>query len=287
MCHGALTLPAFGNEGWYVSGVIFFRFSERHKGAYKMELLTRDYLGNFGFRYLHIVAGICWIGLLYYFNLVQVPAFAAFGDEGKARNIAIDKVARRALWWFRWAAIATLVTGILITGLVKNYFKDFMTSDSGLGIGHNVAISIGMVLGILMAANVWMIIWKNQKIVLANAANVLAGGEANAGAPGAGRKALLASRQNFIFSFSMLFFMVGAAHFYSGAFAGATSGNAWTFFIIAIVIVAILQINALGLLGGTAATNKLLWPYESHKNALITGGVLWLVLWILSEILLG
>jgi uncharacterized membrane protein len=252
-----------------------------------MELLTRDYLGNFGFRYLHIVAGICWIGLLYYFNLVQVPAFAAFGDEGKARNIAIDKVARRALWWFRWASIATLVTGILITGLVKNYFQDFMSSTSGQGIGHNVAISIGMVLGILMAANVWMVIWKNQKVVLANAANVLAGGEANAGAPGAGRKALLASRQNFIFSFSMLFFMVGAAHFYSGAFAGATSGNAWTFFIIAMVIVAILQVNALGLLGGTAATNKLLWPYESHKNALITGGVLWLVLWILSEILLG
>jgi uncharacterized membrane protein len=144
-----------------------------------------------------------------------------------------------------------------------------------------------MVLGILMAANVWMVIWKNQKIVLANAANVLAGGEANAGAPGAGRKALLASRQNFIFSFSMLFFMVGAAHFYSGAFAGATSGNAWTFFIIAMALTAILQVNALGLLGGTAATNKLLWPYESHKNALITGGVLWLVLWILSEILLG
>jgi uncharacterized membrane protein len=250
-----------------------------------MELLTRDYLGNFGFRWLHIVAGICWIGLLYYFNLVQVPAFAAFGDEGKARNIAIDKVARRALWWFRWAAISTLVTGLLITGLVENYFEDFM---SGSGAGHDVAISIGMVLGILMAANVWMVIWKNQKIVLANAANVLAGKDADPAAAGAGRRALLASRQNFIFSFSMLFFMVGAAHFYDGAFVKtATSGDAWTFFIIAMAITALLQINALGLLGGTAATNKLLWPYESHKNALITGGVLWLVLWILSEVLLG
>ncbi len=73
-------------------------------------------------------------------------------------------------------------------------------------------------MGILMAANVWMIIWKNQKVVLANAANVLGGGEANADAPTAGRKALLASRQNMIFSVSMLFFMVGAAHFYNAAF---------------------------------------------------------------------
>jgi uncharacterized membrane protein len=144
-----------------------------------------------------------------------------------------------------------------------------------------------MVLGILMAANVWMVIWKNQKVVVANAANVLAGKEADPSAAGAGRKALLVSRQNFIFSFSMLFYMVGAAHFYSGAFGDATSSNAWTFFIVSCVIIALLQINALGLLGGTAATNKLLWPYESHKNALITGGVLWLVLWLLSEMLLA
>jgi len=252
-----------------------------------LELLTRDYLGNFAFRWLHIVAGICWIGLLYYFNLVQVPGLAGYGDEGKARNITIDQIARRALWWFRWAAIATLVTGILITGLVENYFENFMGEGSSAGIGHDVAISVGMVLGILMAANVWMVIWKNQKVVVANAANVLAGKEVDPSAAGAGRKALLVSRQNFIFSFSMLFYMVGAAHFYSGAFGDATSSNAWTFFIVSCVIIALLQINALGLLGGTAATNKLLWPYESHKNALITGGVLWLVLWLLSEMLLA
>jgi len=252
-----------------------------------LELLSRDYLGNFAFRWLHVVAGICWIGLLYYFNLVQVPGLAGYGDEGKARNITIDQIARRALWWFRWAAIATLVTGILITGLVENYFENFMGEGSSAGIGHDVAISVGMVLGILMAANVWMVIWKNQKVVVANAANVLAGKEADPSAAGAGRKALLVSRQNFIFSFSMLFYMVGAAHFYSGAFGDATSSNAWTFFIVSCVIIAVLQINALGLLGGTATTNKLLWPYESHKNALISGGVLWLVLWLLSEFLLA
>ena len=245
--------------------------------------LTQNTIGNFWFRYLHILAGITWIGLLYYFNFVQVPGLAAYGDEGKARNITIDKIARRALWWFRWAAIATLATGILITGQ-KDYLLDFM---NGKDNGHDAAISLGMVLGILMAANVWMIIWKNQKVVLANAANVLGGGEANADAPTAGRKALLASRQNMIFSVSMLFFMVGAAHFYNAAFGAATASNAWTFFAIAMAITALLELNAVGIFGGIKAGNKMLWMYESHKNALITSGILWLILWIASEVLLG
>ena len=243
-----------------------------------LELLTRDYLGTFAFRWLHVLAGITWIGLLYYFNFVQVPALAAYGDEGKARNIAINQIARRALWWFRWAAIATLVTGLLITGLIKDYWQQ--------NNAHNMTISLGMIYGTLMAANVWMIIWKNQKVVLANAVNVLGGAAADPAAAGAGRKALLASRQNFIFSFSMLWFMVGPAHFYPAAFPNATSSNAMTLLIIGVVLGAILQINALGMLGGTAATNKLLWPYESHKNAMITGGVLWLILWVASEVLL-
>lgn len=252
-----------------------------------MELLSQDYLGTVAFRWLHVLAGITWIGLLYYFNMVQVPAFAAYGDEGRARNIAIDRVARRALWWFRWAAIATLVTGLLITGLIENYFQDFMSETSLFGPGHNAAISVGMLFGITMAANVWMVIWKNQRVVLANAVNLIEGGEADPAAAGAGRKALLASRQNTVFSVAMLFFMIGAPHFYSGAFADASSGSAWTFLLIAVVIGALLEINCLGLLGGTSTSNKLLWPYESHKNAIITSVVLWAVLWILSEIILG
>ena len=250
-----------------------------------MELLTRTGL-TFGFRWLHVLAGVTWIGLLYYFNFVQVPAFAAFGDEGKARNIAIDKVARRALWWFRWASVATLLTGLIIIGITQNYMKNFMSGRSDTaGVAPNASIFVGMVLGILMAANVWMVIWKNQKVVLANASNVLAGGEANPAAAGAGRAALLASRQNMIFSISMLFFMVGTSHFYS-VFNEATSGKAWTFVLIALAITAVLELNALGILGGKANTNKLLWPYESHKNALISAFSLWAVLWILSEILL-
>jgi len=250
-----------------------------------VEIFTQDGFSQF-VRALHVLAGIAWIGLLYYFNLVQVPAFAAYGDEGKARNISIDKLARRALWWFRWASIVTLVLGLLIIGVTKDYMQDFMSDLSTNDLAHDSAIFVGMLLGILMAANVWMVIWKNQRTVLANAANVLGGGEADANAPAAGRRALLASRQNMIFSFSMLWFMVGSAHFYGGAFDVDSAGKAWTFVIIAVVIGAILELNCLGKLGGTAATNKLLWPYESHKNAMITGGVLFVVLYVLSEILL-
>jgi uncharacterized membrane protein len=143
-----------------------------------------------------------------------------------------------------------------------------------------------MIFGITMAANVWMVIWKNQKIVLANAANVLSGGEANPDAPAAGRRAVLASRQNMVFSLSMLFYMVGASHFFGPLYDGQDAGKAWTFVIISLVIGAILELNCLGKLGGTATTNKLLWPYENHKNAMYASVALWVVLYILGEIFL-
>ena len=251
-------------------------------------LFDQNAIGNFWFRYLHILAGITWIGLLYYFNLVQVPGLAAYGDEGKARNITITEIATRALWWFRWAAIATLATGILITGVAPDYMKDFMNHVGSDPINaKNAAISVGMILGITMAANVWMVIWKNQKVVIANATNVLNGGEANPDAATAGRRAMLISRQNMIFSISMLFMMVGAAHFYPESAFSATSGEANTFVLISIVLGALLQLNALGKFGGIKAGNKMLLPYESHKNAIITGVVLWAVLFILSVVLLG
>lgn len=252
-------------------------------------LFDQNALGNFWFRYLHILAGITWIGLLYYFNLVQVPGLAAYGDEGKARNITITQIANRALWWFRWAAIATLATGLLITAVAPDYMKDFMNhAGDSASNAKNAGISVGMLLGILMAANVWMIIWKNQKVVIANATNVLNGGEANPDAATAGRRAMLASRQNMIFSVSMLFYMVGSAHFIdnSDLFA-ATSGEANTFLLISIVIGALLQLNALGKFGGIKAGNKTLVIYESHKNAIITGVVLWAVLFILSVVIMG
>jgi len=250
---------------------------------------SRASLGDFGFRWLHILSGVMWIGLLYYFNFVQVPAFAAFGDEARARNIAIDKVARKALWWFRWAAVSTFLTGILITILTEGYFsadpEGIKFSESAGGI----AISTGMLLGIIMMLNVWGVIWRNQKVVLANAANVLAGGEADPNAPAAGRKALMASRQNTIFSVSMLFFMVYKSH--SKANPGAvSSSDSMTYWIIALVVIAILELNALGLMPWKTQANKglnVLYDGKGVRNPLIAAFGLWVVFLVLSEIFLA
>lgn len=243
---------------------------------------SRNSLGNFGFRWLHIAAGITWIGLLYYFNFVQVPALAEYGDEGKARNLTLDKVARRALWWFRWAAASTFVTGILITVVTEKYFSNnFGKSGRGLGI------STGMLLGTIMMLNVWGVIWRNQKVVLANAANVLAGGEANPDAPAAGRRALMASRQNLVFSVAMAFFMVYKSH---GPYAGSylTGGKLATYWIIMMLIVAILELNALGMMPWKTGANKglnKLYDGPGVRNPLIAAFSFWAVALILTEVL--
>jgi uncharacterized membrane protein len=233
-----------------------------------------------GFRWLHILAGIAWIGLLYYFNFVQVPAFAEFEQHdggAKARNIAIDKLARRALWWFRWAAFSTFVTGIIIVGITEDYFTN---SDAGM---H--AILMGMLLGTIMMLNVWGVIWRNQKTVLANAVNVLGGGTADPNAAGAGRKALMASRQNAVFSVAMLFFMVFKSH---SPYSGESPSSAAAFWIIGLIIVAVLELNALGFMPWKTAPKKgINMLYDTVQNALIGAFGLWVIFLILSEVFLN
>ena len=219
-------------------------------------------------RYLHVVVGITWIGLLYYFNFVQVPAFAEM--EAAARNNAIDKLASRALWWFRWGAVATVVTGLLILGLQRtadgssqlssmDYFKSL----------PGISIATGVLLALTMFVNVWGIIWRNQKTVIANARNVQAGGEADPAAAEAGRRALLASRQNTIFSLPMLVFMVGTSHFPYDV-PNATGSHRAIYWLIMLVVWILFELNALGVIGGLkpGGTNII---YDTHKNTLITG----------------
>jgi len=235
----------------------------------------------FGWRWFHVISGITWIGLLYYFNFVQVPAFAAFGDEAKARNIAIDKLARKALWWFRWAAVSTFLTGILITMFTENYFFDGFGENS-----YGLAISVGMLMGIIMLLNVWGVIWRNQKVVLANAANVVAGGQADPAAAGAGRKAFMASRQNTIFSVPMVFFMVYPQHG-PRTFVEVGGGNVALWWIVALVIIAVLELNALQLLPWKGEANKglnVLYDGPGVRNPLIAAFGLWAVFLILTEI---
>jgi uncharacterized membrane protein len=230
--------------------------------------------GAFVARWLHVVVGITWIGLLYYFNFVQVPAFAEM--EAAARNNAVDKLASRALWWFRWAAVATVLTGLLILLLQKEgdtsqlFSGDYMKSVPG------ISIATGILLALTMFFNVWLVIWPNQKTVIANARNVQAGGEADPGAAAAGRKALLASRMNAIFSLPMLMFMVGTFHFFqpgNGFTFNPTGSDRGVYWAVAVVIWLALELNCLGVIGGTkpGGTNRI---YDSHRAALWAGAAL-------------
>lgn len=224
-------------------------------------------------RWIHIVVGITWIGLLYYFNFVQVPAFAEM--EAAARNNAIDKLASRALWWFRWAAVATVLSGLLILALGQadvgktHHLVTQLTSMQYFKTMPGISIATGVLLALTMFLNVWGIIWRHQKVVIANARNVTAGGEADPNAARAGRLALMASRQNTIFSLPMLIFMAGTAHFpYNQTFA--SSSNRAVYWAVTIILSAIMEANALGWIGGVKAggTNAI---YDNHKNALIAG----------------
>ena len=157
------------------------------------------------FRYIHVVVGIMWIGLLWYFNFVQIPNMAKIPDEQKP---AIGKViAPSALFWFRWAALLTVISG-LILATINGYVHSAMTLGIGSGGGKNTAIGIGMWLGIVMAYNVWFIIWPNQKKAL-GIIEVAAEEK-----PIAAKKAMLTSRINTLLSFPMLLTMVAAQNLY-------------------------------------------------------------------------
>ncbi len=241
--------------------------------------------GAFVSRWLHVIVGITWIGLLYYFNFVQVPAFAEM--EAAARNNALDKLAWRALWWFRWAAAATLATGILILLFQKNGDKSQLFSGDYFKSVPGMAIATGVLLALTMFFNVWLVIWPNQRKVINNARNVQAGGEADPDAAAAGRKALMASRMNAIFSFTMLMFMVGTAHFFlPGNFKFAPSGgDRATYWIIALVIWLVLELNALGVIGGTKP-GGINWMFDTHKAALWSGFILVVVYYVLFYLVL-
>jgi len=244
-----------------------------------MWLFDQDGFDN-ALRISHVIVAIMWMGLLWFFNFVQTPSFAEM--EAAARNNALDKLTWRALWWFRWAAAATVVFGILIIAVWPDqYDGDYWQSTAG------VTLLLGIIMGLTMAANVWMIIWPNQQVVIANARNVQAGGEANPEAPAAGRRSAMASRQNTIFSLPLLVFMVGASHFYNRLHWDQTPGGAkWgLYFIIGIAIIAVLELNALGRISGTGSIGFNV-IYETHKNAMYAGFALIAFFYLFAEIVL-
>ena len=157
------------------------------------------------FRYLHVVSGVMWIGLLWYFNFVQIPSMPKIPDEQKP---AITKViAPAVLFWFRWAALSTIITGLIVAYL-NGYIHEALALGIGSGGGKNTAIGIGMWLGVIMAFNVWFIIWPNQKKVL-GIVEVPPEEKATSA-----KKALIASRTNTLLSLPMLLCMVMAQNLY-------------------------------------------------------------------------
>jgi uncharacterized membrane protein len=242
----------------------FFLF----KGVIEMQIALFSLDGLlFVLRWLHFVFGVTWIGLLYYFNFVQGAFFAE--TDAATKSGAIQKLVPRALWWFRYAALYTVVTGILYLGLKGHLAGSFEIFASSWGIN----ITIGMVLGLIMASNVWFIIWPNQKIVIQSATQAASGGQALPNAAAAGAKAGLASRTNTLFSIPLLFFMGAASHL---PIAIGPNANFMVLGIVMAVIIGAIELNAIK--GKTG-------PITSIKGVIHCGFALALVMYFAMEFL--
>ena len=203
-----------------------------------------DELFNMLFRFGHVLVGIAWIGLLYYFNFVQTEYFKEAEDD--ARKDAVAKLAPRALWWFRWAAFLTFLTGLALLHYIS--------------VKITLEIILGATMGTLMMLNVWGIIWPNQKIVI---------GIKERDAAVAGPKAALASRTNTLFSVGMLYFMVASAHYpASGQILGANLEM--TGLLVGLAIIFAIQANAIW--------GKMLPAITSVRSVIVSSFVLCITL---------
>jgi len=203
---------------------------------------------EFLFRWGHVLFGITWIGLLYYFNFVQGEYFKE--AEASAKADAMKKLAPRALWWFRWGAMFTFLTGLVLLHLI----------GADTDIGGQPLIWVGALSGILMFLNVWLIIWPKQQIVL---------GMKEGDGPSSGAKAALASRTNTLLSGPMLFGMLGSKHLYIEDAGGVG-------FYACIAVILLLEANAL--FGKTG-------PMTSVKGVIHCSIALTAVLWALLAFL--
>jgi uncharacterized membrane protein len=234
-----------------------------------LELLTLNGV-EFILRWIHFMAGITWIGLLYYFNFVQTPFFAE--TEAPVRTGAIVKLVPRALWWFRWGAMFTFLSGITIILI------EVGKGGTGvLGTSWGTAIQTGALMGTIMFLNVWLIIWPKQKIIIASTETVSKGGQADPKAAAAAGPAFLASRTNTLFSIPMLFFMGAARHLnlFEDTKSPMVPGG------IAVLLIAAVEANALFGKKG-AGPSKLL---DSHITVIHVGIAFALILYLLYALL--
>jgi len=231
----------------------------------ELALISTDGI-MFLLRWFHFLAGITWIGVLYYFNFIQGEYFKEIEPGNKTEATA--KLVPRALWWFRWGAMFTWITGILMI---------MGTLHQGMPIHTSWTLTIlfGALLGTFMWYNVWFIIWPAQKVVIASAKQVLSGGKPIADAAGRGARAMCASRTNTLFSFPMLFFMGAARHL-----GFHQNFNDVKFKMVAIVIGAILLIIEINAIKGKPG------PMASVRGVITSGITLTVVLYLAFEILI-
>ncbi len=225
-------------------------------------------------RWFHFLAGITWIGILYYFNFIQTPFFGT-DLGGKAKGAMTQGLVPNALWWFRWGAMFTFATGVLIIMMQ-------MHDGTSLSGGYMTRILTGGLMGTLMWANVWFVIWPAQQIVIANANNVAGGGQPDPSAAACAARAGLASRTNTLFSIPMLFFMAAASHYPSlTASLDVGGGRLTLYWIIALLVIAIFEAGAL--MGPGLPTQK---PLASVKGTIHAGFGVAIVLFALNFFLL-
>jgi len=219
-------------------------------------------------RWIHLLSGITWIGLLYYFNFVQTPFFAE--TEAPVRSGAQQKLLPRAMWWFRWGAMITFISGWL-------YFFHYWFGKVGFAASPGAwAILLGALLGSIMWANVWFVIHPKQKIVIQNAIDTGAGKPANPAAAPAGARAGLTSRANTMLSIPMLFFMGAASHL-----ALPLPRVGAIFWVIALVVLAAAEFIALKGTPGQGAAK----PLATVKGTIWVGFVFAAVFYILFEVM--
>jgi len=215
---------------------------------------------QFILRWLHFFFGVMWIGHLYYFNFVQGATMAEADAATKSGILRI--LLPKAMWWFRWGAMWTMATGVLML-MIKGHQSGFEVFSTSWGI----TILIGAVLGLTMWANVWFIIWPAQKIVIASATQVAAGGAALPEAAAAGPRALLGSRTNTLMSIPMLFFMGAATHLQFPVTPESSIGG-----MAAVLIVLWLVLE------GNAIKGKL-GPMQTIKGVITCGFILTAVIY--------